>query len=145
MEIRAGALPEPITTDLTSARQTPDGGERFREALRAGAESLVAGAAGAAAGVPGAPLLSAALRGGEAAGVAGAAGESPEAPGATGAGAGAEAGSDMASVVKQSQEFNLYYLQIQESMSQENRRFSALSNVMKARHETSKTAIGNIR
>jgi hypothetical protein len=45
----------------------------------------------------------------------------------------------------ESQAFNLYYLEIQEEMSRENRRFSALSNVMKARHETAKSAIGNIR
>lgn len=142
MEIRPGVIPQPITQDVTSPRQTQDRAERFRAALEAGAESLVSGAASAAAGVPGAPLLSAAIRGSSAG--AGAPGtEAPEGPAAPAAGG--EAGGDMASVIKQSQDFNLYYLQIQESMSQENRRFSALSNVMKARHETSKTAIGNIR
>jgi hypothetical protein len=30
-------------------------------------------------------------------------------------------------------------------MQDENRRYSTLSNVMKARHETAKNAIGNIR
>jgi hypothetical protein len=59
-----------------------------------------------------------------------------------GAGAGQ---SDMERVMHESQAFNLYYLEIQEEMSRENRRFSALSNVMKARHETAKSAIGNIR
>jgi len=142
MEIRPGAIPEPITQDVTSPRQTTDGGERFRAALEAGAEGLVSGAANAAAGVPGVPLLSAAIRGG-ADGTTMPSTESAEAP-AVGT-EGAAGSSDMASVIQQSQEFNLYYLQIQEEMSQENRRFSALSNVMKARHETSKTAIGNIR
>src|SRR5262245_35458832 len=143
MEIRAGAAPLPITQDITTPRQTHDSGERFRAALNAGAASLVSGATEAAAGVPGAPLLSAALRGGGAASSTEAATGTPESP--TPTGATTEGSGDMASVIQQSQEFNLYYLQIQESMSQENRRFSALSNVMKARHETSKTAIGNIR
>jgi hypothetical protein len=143
MEIRSGAVREPITQDVTTPRQTPDRGERFRAALEASAESLLSGAANAAAGVPGVPLLSAAIRGDAGTGSIPVA-ESAESPTTATAGT-TEGANDMASVMKQSQEFNLYYLQIQEEMSQENRRFSALSNVMKARHETSKTAIGNIR
>jgi hypothetical protein len=46
---------------------------------------------------------------------------------------------------QQSQDFNLQFLQLQEGLSQENRRFSTLSNVLKARHDTSKTVIQNIR
>lgn len=45
----------------------------------------------------------------------------------------------------QSQEMNLYYLRIQEQVNAENRSFTTMSNVMKAEHETVKTAIGNIR
>ena len=45
----------------------------------------------------------------------------------------------------QSQDMNLYYLQIQERVNAENRSFTTMSNVMKAEHETVKTAIGNIR
>lgn len=45
----------------------------------------------------------------------------------------------------QSQEMNLYYLQIQETVNAQNRTFSTLSNVLKAEHDTVKTAIGNIR
>jgi hypothetical protein len=40
---------------------------------------------------------------------------------------------------------NLYYLQIQEAVNSQNRSFTALSNVLKAEHDTVKTAIGNIR
>jgi hypothetical protein len=40
---------------------------------------------------------------------------------------------------------NLYFLQIQEAVNQENRTYSALSNVLKAEHDTVKNAIGNIR
>jgi hypothetical protein len=49
------------------------------------------------------------------------------------------------SSLQQSQEMNLYYLQIQEAVNAQNRSFTTLSNVLKAEHETVKTAIGNIR
>jgi hypothetical protein len=58
-------------------------------------------------------------------------------PGAEGAG--------IESSLQQSQEMNLYYLQIQEAVNAQNRSFTALSNVLKAEHDTVKTAIGNIR
>jgi hypothetical protein len=45
---------------------------------------------------------------------------------------------------QQAQSFNLQFLQLQESMQRESREFTALSNVMKVRHETAKNAIGNI-
>lgn len=59
--------------------------------------------------------------------------------------AGAEGGGGIESVLADSQAFNLYYLQLQEQISAENRQFSTLSNVLKARHDTVKNAIGNIR
>lgn len=65
------------------------------------------------------------------------------APGGTAA-AGAEGGG-LESSLQQSQEMNLYYLQIQEAVNAQNRSFTALSNVLKAEHDTVKTAIGNIR
>jgi len=40
---------------------------------------------------------------------------------------------------------SMQYLELQEQMQQENRQFSTLSNIMKTRHESAKTAIGNIR
>ena len=57
---------------------------------------------------------------------------------------GGEAGSIEASL-QQSQDMNLYYLQVQESVNAQNRSFTTLSNVLKAQHDTVKTAIGNIR
>ncbi|MEK7703489.1 MAG: hypothetical protein AAB426_00910 [Myxococcota bacterium] len=41
--------------------------------------------------------------------------------------------------------FNLQYLQLQEKMQAENRQFTVLSNVIKTKHDTAKSAIGNIR
>jgi hypothetical protein len=48
-------------------------------------------------------------------------------------------------VVSQGVDQNMYFLELQERISQESRTYSALSNVLKARHETVKNAIGNIR
>jgi hypothetical protein len=53
--------------------------------------------------------------------------------------------SSVEGALAQSQQFNLYYLQLQEQLSAENRAYSAMSNVLKARHDTVKNAIGNIR
>lgn len=64
-------------------------------------------------------------------------------PGAAGV-PGAEGGG-LESSLQQSQEMNLYYLQVQEAVNAQNRSFTALSNVLKAEHDTVKTAIGNIR
>lgn len=41
--------------------------------------------------------------------------------------------------------FNLRCLQLQNSMQEDSRRFTALSNIMKTKHETVKNMIGNIR
>lgn len=82
------------------------------------------------------------------------AGPIPAAPGVGGPGApnpsafvgpGADSASSMDSLLADSQAFNLYYLQLQEEISAENRSYSAMSNVLKARHDTVKNAIGNIR
>ena len=41
--------------------------------------------------------------------------------------------------------FNLQYLNLQNRMSQENRQFSMVSNIMKNKHDTAKNSINNIR
>ena len=41
--------------------------------------------------------------------------------------------------------FNLQYLQLQSQMQHENRSYTAVSNIMKTKHETVKNSIGNIR
>ncbi len=72
----------------------------------------------------------------------------PEGPGGVGPGglgAGAPGDGGLESSLQQSQEMNLYFLQIQEEVNAQNRSFTALSNVLKAEHDTVKTAIGNIR
>ena len=44
----------------------------------------------------------------------------------------------------QSQQLNLYYLQIQQQVNDQNRTFTLLSNVIEMEHNTAKSAIGNI-
>jgi hypothetical protein len=41
--------------------------------------------------------------------------------------------------------FNLQYLQLQSQMQHENRSFTAISNIMKTKHDTVKNSISNIR
>jgi hypothetical protein len=41
--------------------------------------------------------------------------------------------------------FNLQYLNLQNKMQGENRQYSTISNVLKAKHETTKNSINNIR
>jgi hypothetical protein len=109
--------------------------------------------------IPGAPQIAFALRGGGGAlsspsvaspgtGISNKAGAvSAEGPSPSGQPAGTTGapGGGLDSAMAQSQEMNLYYLQIQEQVNAQNRSFTTLSNVMKAEHETVKTAIGNIR
>jgi len=92
---------------------------------------------------PEGPVALGATGRGAAAGVLSPTGVGASAPGG-GVAPGAEGGNLEASL-QQSQEMNLYYLQIQEAVNAQNRSFTALSNVLKAEHDTVKTAIGNIR
>jgi hypothetical protein len=41
--------------------------------------------------------------------------------------------------------FNLQYLRLQNQMQNENRQFTAVSNIMKTKHDTVKNSISNIR
>jgi hypothetical protein len=74
----------------------------------------------------------------------GTAGTGGLAGGAAVAGGGGEAGG-VESALSQTANQNLYFLEIQERISAESRSYSAISNVLKARHDTVKNAIGNIR
>jgi len=43
------------------------------------------------------------------------------------------------------QSFNLQYLQLQQDMQAQNRQFTLVSNIMKVKHDTAKSAINNVR
>lgn len=154
----------PIRSDVVAAQSAPRPTPvppriQFSEVLARGATTLVQGAESAVTSLPGAPLVATALRGGPSVPAMQPSHPvtTPEGPGAgaagtlggglTGAGAGS-AGTGTSGIdqtLAQSQDMNMYYLQIQEQVNQENRTFSTLSNVLKAEHDTVKTAIGNIR
>jgi hypothetical protein len=162
-----------VTVATTQPRVTPTPARgAFKQVL---AQSLVRGAETAMKVLPGGPLMAVAVRGSGGpgaslgiplAGVGAPAvrGAAPEGPGGGGArggglagaalsatgvpqagGAGAPGDGSLESSLQQSQEMNLYYLKVQEDVNAQNRTFTTLSNVLKAEHDTVKTAIGNIR
>ncbi len=166
--ISAGLSRQDVISTETAARVTPPSGVPFKDMVNRGAGAILRGAEAAINSLPGAPIVAAAVRPGgsttsvpvgSTGGAAGAAGlVAPPPTGATGAAIGAAEGpgaaapsgtgtesSSVEGALAQSQEFNLYYLQLQEQLAAENRSYSAMSNVLKARHDTVKNAIGNIR
>lgn len=45
---------------------------------------------------------------------------------------------------EESQLFNMQYMELQQKVQEENRNFSSMSNILKARHDTAKSAINNM-
>jgi hypothetical protein len=140
----AGPSTGVVTTD-TAPRLTPAPVRPFKQVMRAGAEVMIDGAEAAVRKLPGGPLLAAAVRPvSSAAGRAapGAGSLQPSGPSGT---AEARGSGGIEDVLSQNADMNLYYLELQERISAESRAYTALSNVLKTRHETVKNAIGNIR
>ena len=141
---------ESIQIAPTTEKKTQPG--RFEAALRGAAEGAARGVAGAvelaAPYVPGGTILAGAIRTAAAGGGlrAGQALADPGAPGAPAAGGASE--DDLLSATRTLQQeartFNLQYLQLQEHVQRESREFSAVSNVMKVKHDSAKSAINNI-
>jgi hypothetical protein len=123
-----------------TSTQRPSPG-RFEVALRSAAAGAVGGVAAgielAAPIVPGGTVLSAAVR-------AGAAGLARSAAGAGVAGGEGDVLAATRALQQEAQTFNAQYLQLQEGMQRESREFTAVSNVMKVRHDSAKAAIQNI-
>ena len=143
-----------IRTDLavetTALRATPREGASFRETLGRSASSLVQGAEAAMYKLPGTTVLASALRPmpvapGQITTTPGTLSRTPSPSSAEGPGAGGSEGAPVEQALSSSQDMNLYYLELQERMATENRVFTAQSNVLKARHDTVKNAIGNVR
>jgi hypothetical protein len=118
-----------MTTRVTAA--PPD--RQFRAALADGATVLLGGVEAAARSLPGGQIVAAAISGG--ARVSGG--------GATTGGVSIQ--SDAAAGLDLGGNDAMELIALQQEIQEENRRYSTLSNVMKARHETAKNAIGNIR
>ena len=145
-----------VAPTRTAARVTPVAGQPFRTLMQAGAQAVVDSAETAVLRLPGGPVLAAAFRA-EPPGVGtttspligtgrselttdAADAEGPNPNGTSGA----DWNPDALSVSAESEQ-NLYYLQLQQQISDESRKYTALSNVLKARHDMLKHAIDNIR
>jgi hypothetical protein len=143
-----------VKIQATRPRQTEAPATPFREVL-AGGVSVLMGGAQVATHVMGAPVLAAAVQSARAGAVAavagGGAGPAVAGGAATAVTPGGVAGGDgtdlatMQAMQRESQAFNLQLLNLQEEVQQENRRFTTLSNVLRAKHDTAKAAVSNIR
>jgi hypothetical protein len=173
MDTKLPQVHSDVVTIPSAVRPTPTPVRvSFGEILAKGASTLVAGAQAAMEVLPGGPLVAAAIRGGSAAngggsspmmsgGFNGSAGNAkaegpsalnaPSAPtvgGGFGTGTGTGTAPNTGSLdqsLQQSQEMNLYFLQIQQEVNAQNQTFTTLSNVMKSEADTIKNAIGNLR
>jgi hypothetical protein len=146
-----------VYATATAPRVTPEPARPFQQMMSASSVAIVTGAEAAVTHLPGGSILAAAMRPG------GSGGSLPTSPlnraeGPTGTATSGTSGSGVAgitgssggdpsiqAVMSQDADQNLYYLKLQEQMSAESRSYSAISNVLKARHDTMKNAIGNIR
>ena len=159
-----------VYATATAPRVTPEPARPFQQVMSAGSAAIVSGAEAAVNHLPGGSILAAAMRPGFGGSYAVSSNNRPEGPtgtavsgltggasgvsgvggasGVSGVGAtGSVAGGDpsIQQVMSQDADQNLYYLKLQEQISAESRGYSAVSNVLKARHDTMKNAIGNIR
>jgi hypothetical protein len=64
---------------------------------------------------------------------------------ASGAGSDAADLATMQAMQRESQAFNMQLLSLQDQVQQDSQRFNTLSNVMRAKHDTAKAAVSNIR
>jgi hypothetical protein len=140
---------EAIHVAPTTERKAEPG--RFENALRAAASGVAQGVATtvelAAPYVPAGTVLSAAVR--SAAGapprsVATSVASGSGTTGGTAAGGEGDVLEATRTLQQEARTFNLQYLQLQEGMQRESREFTALTNVMRVKHDSAKAAISNI-
>lgn len=142
---------EPITSVIvapTADRKTAPSsfGATLRAAAAGAADGLAAASGLLAPLAPAGMVLAGAIRG-VAQATAGAVRPPPS--GGFTAGASSPGGTDgfeAARLLQQEgQSFNLRYLELQERMQRETREFTAVSNVMKVRHDAARAAIQNVQ
>ena len=143
-----------LEIDATRSRQTEPPAAPFRTVLAGGVSLLMTGAE-VATHVVGGPVLAAAVhdaRVGAATALAGTPGVGAPGGGpataaiaAAAGGAGTPGMTSMEAMMQQGQASNMQLLALQEQVQQENQRFTTVSNVMRAKHDTAKAAVSNIR
>ncbi len=151
----AGGADARLEIAATRPRQTDKPAAPFRDVLAGGVSLLMSGAELATHVVAG-PVMAAAVhdaRVGAVTSISGGAGVGAAAamPGAlaTGAaGAPLSGASDMTNVqamMQDGQSSNMQMLALQEQIQEESQRFTTVSNVMRAKYDTAKAAVSNIR
>ena len=130
-----GRYPGALAVSPSRTRQTPRPTNLFKQALAQGARVLLSGARTATQMV-GLPILSAAVTAGQPATNAASAplSDTPTANGAP-----------LEDALSQRANDDLKLLSLQSRIHEHNRQITMLSNVIKARHDTAKAAIGNMR
>lgn len=118
-----------LEVGATRTRQTERPPQPFRDVLAGGVSLLFSGAEMATHVVAG-PMMAAAVHD---AGVS-----------ATGAIGGAGA-TDLPAILQDGQASNLHLLALQQQIQNESQQFSTVSNVMRAKYDTAKAAVSNIR
>lgn len=113
----------------TRARQTPAPAQPFRDVLAGGVSLLFSGAELATHVVAG-PVMAAAVH--------------DAGTGATAA-IGGGGPTDLSSILQNGQASNLQLLALQQQIQTESQQFSTVSNVMRAKYDTAKAAVSNIR
>jgi len=148
---------EPITSVIvapTADRKTAPSsfGATLRAAAAGAAEGLAAASGILAPLAPAGMVLAGAVRGVVQAAAGAARPASPGTPGMSGTStlastsAGGADGFEAARVLQaEGQSFNLRYLELQERMQRETRKFTAVSNIMKVRHDAARAAIQNVQ
>jgi hypothetical protein len=137
---RIGRSQSRIQIDTTRVRQTPRIPSSFKQVLHGSAQVLMSGAA-AATRVVGLPTMSAAITRARLNRSL-----DPSAPALGGASGGSTAGGGpLKSLLDKHQSDELKLLELQSKIQAHNRQVTMVSNVMKARHDTAKAAISNMR
>jgi hypothetical protein len=148
--VRSGGSDGRLEIENTRARQTERPATPFRSVLAGGVSMLMRGAE-VATHVVGGPILAAAVRDarvGTAAAIGGAGvGGQAGIGGSTVPGGGSAGGgvNTVEAMMSDGQASNMQLLALQQQIQQENQVFTTVSNVMRAKHDTAKAAVSNVR
>jgi len=144
MSIRTDSSAARVTTTPMVGRTTAEPADRrFRAALGDGATVLLGGVEAAARSLPGGEIVAAAIDHTTAAAGSGSGSTSRSVSALVSGQASTTSAAEESLAASSNDAMEL--IALQQQMQDENRRYSTLSNVLKARHETAKNAIGNIR
>ncbi len=119
-----------LSARIERNKESSDGS--FGKTMRNVADGALSAVSTAGTMVPGGGLISAAAQG------------LRSVLGAADKGGNGDQMDQMWAMQRESQMFNLQYLELQTAIQEDNRRFSTMSNLMKARHDTAKAAINNM-